>query len=212
MARDSQTQRDVDEKTDSGIEPYHILSDLSRVSKLSNFHLHLLSRHMYIHFSKPSWILPSQVLSLINPMGKLPLATVWMMFPWSFGLWGQMKRCSTPGSLVRESIATPGLQYKLCKPKWQHGFVQLAMIRQSEVCEQWIQLLWLRCTTGIMFFGEWDSGMPVTANLTAPKFSSFPRSPQKIKPLRWSSGGGKTMPSGSMVWQLLKRFQCKAPV
>ena len=165
MARDSQTQRDVDEKTDSGIEPYHILSDLSHVSKLSNFHLHLLCIHMYIHFSKPSWILPSQVLSLINPMGKLPLATVWMMFPWSFGLWGQMKRCSTPGSLVRESIATPGLQYKLCKPKWQHGFVQLATTRHSEVCEQWIQLLWLRCTTGIVFFGEWDSGMPVTANL-----------------------------------------------
>lgn len=162
MARDSQTQRDVDEKTDSGIEPYHFFVRLKPPFQAVEFSSTLT---MYTHFSKPSWILPSQVLSLINPMGKLPLATVWMMFPWSFGLWGQMKRSTTTGSLVRASIATPGLQYKLCKPKWQHGFVQLAMTRQSEVCEQWIQLLWLRCTRGIMFFGEWDSWMPVPANL-----------------------------------------------
>ena len=143
-------------------------------------------------------------------MGRLPFSTVWMMFSWSFRLWGQIKRCSTPGSLVRESIATPGLQYKLCKPKWQHGFVQLATTRHSEVCEQWIQLLWLRCATGFIMFLE--NELPTYTDdctIISIFFSSFP---QKIKPLRWSSGGGKTMPSGSMVWQLLKRFQCKASV
>eukprot|EP00434_Breviolum_minutum_P029304 symbB.v1.2.025919.t1/scaffold2551.1/size76478/5 len=104
------------------------------------------------------------VLSFINPVGRLPLATVWLMFPWSFGLWGQMKG-STISSVVRASMVIPGLTYKLCKPMCQQSSSQLVLNRQSQ-CDQWILLL-------------------------------------------WSSGGGKTMPSTSMVWPLLKRFQCK---
>jgi len=108
-----------------------------------------------------------EVLPFINPVGRLPLATVWLMFPWSFGLWGQMKG-STISSVVRASMVTPGLTYKLCKPKCQQSSSQLVLNRQSQ-CDQWILLL-------------------------------------------WSFGGGKTMPSTSMVWPLLKRFQCKTLV
>ena len=108
------------------------------------------------------------VLSFINPAGRLPLATVWLMFPWSFGLWGQMKGSTTTSPVFRASMVTPGLMYKLCKPKCQQSSAQLVLNRQSQ-CDQWILLL-------------------------------------------WSSGGGKTMPSTSMVWPLLKRFQCKTLV
>eukprot|EP00434_Breviolum_minutum_P011764 symbB.v1.2.010380.t3/scaffold678.1/size173209/8 len=108
------------------------------------------------------------VLSFINPAGRLPLATVWLMFPWSFGLWGQMKGSTTTSPVFRASMVTRGLMYKLCKPKCQQSSAQLVLNRQSQ-CDQWIQLL-------------------------------------------WSPGGGKTMPSTSMVWPLLKRFQCKTLV
>ena len=108
------------------------------------------------------------------------------MFSWSFRLWGQIKRCSTPGSLVRESIATPGLQYKLCKPKWQHGFVQLATTRHSEVCEQWIQLLWLRCATGFIMFLE--NELPTYTHdctIISIFFSSFPQKDHAPEVVIW---------------------------
>ena len=129
-ASDSERQRHLDEKIDPGIELCHILSSIN-----------LLSEPCVRSFCQAFLdlaILP-QVLSFINPVGRLPLATVWLMFPWSFGLWGQMKG-STISSVVRASMVTPGLTYKLCKPKCPQSSSQLVLNRQSQ-CDQWILLL-----------------------------------------------------------------------
>ena len=131
-----QVQRHLDEQIDPGIELCHILSSINLLSEPFNCCSDCV-RSLCQAFLDLA-ILP-QVLPFINPVGRLPLATVWLMFPWSFGLWGQMKG-STTSSVVRASMVTPGLTYKLCKPMCQQSSSQLVLNRQSQ-CDQWILLL-----------------------------------------------------------------------
>ena len=136
-ASDSERQRRLDEQIDSGILLFHILSFINLLSEPFNCCSDCVLSFCQAFLDLA--ILP-QVLSFINPAGRLPLATVWLMFPWSFGLWGQMKGSTTTSPVFRASMVTRGLMYKLCKPKCQQSSAQLVLNRQSQ-CDQWIQLL-----------------------------------------------------------------------
>ena len=171
-----------------------------------------------LSFCQPSWIWPYCLRCFRS-------STQWEDFPWplcgwcSHGLSGCGDRWKDPPPPPAQSL----------KRQWSHLDWRTSFATQSasKVQPNWCWIASPRATSGssccdfAATYGNvfvWRMGPDACNHALTPMIASiiffhhFCLLTLQIIPLRWSSGGGKTMPSTSMVWPLLKRFQCKTLV